>query len=377
MNRIPLKDFSDYFFESIAQGAQNQLQITSICNAKCIFCSNEQNPFKIKRCSFRSYNELEKVVYATPTFTGPIHLNESLPGRISEGEAFIHPRFFDILKMIRGKFSNSIAISTNGALLTKEFIEKLKEYNPLQIAISIPTIRKEHWMESFHLTDGDHAISMAAFELLKANDIAISANLIPMPSWIGWDEIEETIKFLSDKVAHILVYAPGYTRESKIVNQMKHSKMELSLFLEEMGRKYSFTYYWSMDPRLPIHLNHDSIMNSMRFCVSHNCKNILWFTSTAALDRFTKEINGLGLGFPLNNAVLEIKNNVYGGNIECSGLWLLQDLYAALEDYLKNNPKPDQIFMPKGFLDKYGFDLQGENIQDFFKKYIEIGVGLL
>ena len=58
---IPLKTFSDYFFESVSIGSTNQLQISSICNAKCIFCSNEQNPFDIKRCSFRPLEEIEKI----------------------------------------------------------------------------------------------------------------------------------------------------------------------------------------------------------------------------------------------------------------------------------------------------------------------------
>jgi len=42
---IPLRNFSDYFFENVSVGYSNQIQITSTCNAKCIFCSNEQNPF--------------------------------------------------------------------------------------------------------------------------------------------------------------------------------------------------------------------------------------------------------------------------------------------------------------------------------------------
>ena len=377
MGVIPLKEFSDYFFENIANGAQNQLQITSICNAKCIFCSNEQNPFKIKRSNFRSFSELEKVIYATPTINGPIHLNESLPGRMSEGEAFLHPKFFDILKLIRSKFTNTISISTNGALLTKELVEQLKHYNPMQIAISIPTIDKEYWKETFRMDDLSYTTAMNSFDLLDSNRIAASANLVPMPAWIGWDNIEKTIEFISRRVAHILVYAPGYTKESKIKDKLVYDKMELSLFLERMSKKYTVIYYWHLDPRKPLYVNYDLLTKNISFAVTQKYKNLLWLTSTAAKEKFTDILASVVLGFPINHSVLEVNNKVYGGNIECSGLWLIQDIYDALDDYLSKNPVPDQIFMPKGFIDRYGFDLQGNNIIDLFKKYPHITIGLL
>ena len=118
---IPLKNFSDYFFENVAtpiggnQLAANQLQITSACDAKCAYCSNESNAFETLLTKFRDVKEIEKVLYATEFINGSIILNESLPGRISEGEALIHPKFFDILDLIRKKFRNPIALKIGRA----------------------------------------------------------------------------------------------------------------------------------------------------------------------------------------------------------------------------------------------------------------------
>lgn len=374
---IPLKEFSDYFFENISTGSTNQLQITSICNAKCLFCSNEQNPFDIKRCSFRPVEEIEKVIWGTSEINGPIHLNDSLPGRISEGEAFLHPDFFTILRIIRNKFNNAIGITTNGSMLTPELIKQLKEFSPIELSISFPTIDKEHWKESFGLTDEHYYTVINSFSHLLNYGIKIIANVVPMPSWLGWEELEKTLEFLSNKVSHIIIYAPGYTKDSKIVDKLVYDKMEMSLFLEKMGKKYSFTYSWHLDPRTVLNISYDLITSNIWFSYNQKCRNFLWLTSVSAKDRFEELLKNLSIGIPINNTVLEVKNRVYGGNIECVGLWMIQDVYDTLGDYFSKNINPDQIFIPRGFLDKYGFDLCGNNIIDLFKKHSNLRIGLL
>jgi wyosine [tRNA(Phe)-imidazoG37] synthetase (radical SAM superfamily) len=378
VNNIPLKNFSDYFFENISVGYNRQIQISSICNAKCIFCSNDQNPFEVKRCSFRPLEEIEKVVWAASDIRGSIQLNESLPGRISEGEAFLHPDFDTIMRVIRNKFKNEIKITTNGSLLTEDFIKHLEEFNPLEITISFPTIDKEHWKESFTLLNDHHYnIVVNSFLHLSNHNIKVFANIVPMPSWLGWNELEETFKFLSTRVQYIHVYAPGYTKHSKIIDKLKYDKMELSLFLNDMSIKYGFTYQWELDPRLVLGINYDLITNNIMMSYKDGNRNFLWLTSTSAKERFEILLEKLCVGVPINNIILEVKNDIYGGNIECSGLWMIQDVDKALVNYLNNNPHPDQIFLPKNFLDMYGFDLCSINILDLLKKYSGIRIGLL
>ena len=376
---IPLKEFSDYFFENISTGHINQFQISSICNAKCIFCSNDQNPFEIKRCKFRPLEEIEKLVWSTDFINGPIHLNESLPGRISEGEAFIHPQFFEILKAIRNKFTNIICITTNGIALTPEFIKKLQDFNPIEICVSFPTIDKEHWKESFGGLDDEHYYTVVnSFAHLTSKEIGITGNIVPMPSWIGYDELNKTFKFLAQHIKHFTIYAPGYTKHSKIIDKLIYDEMELSLFLDEMSKKYNFMYNWHLDPRNVLYVNYDLIINNIVFPYKNRqCKSFLWLTSVPAKKRFEKLLSNLSLGIPVDHIVLEVKNNTYGGNIACVGLWMIQDIYDALDDYLSKNEIPDQVFIPKGFLDKFGFDLCGNNILDLFKKYSNLRIGLL
>jgi len=367
---IPLKDFSDYFFENVATGYDNQLQITSKCNAKCMFCSNEQNPFEVKRCAFRDIREIEKVVWAMPfNLNTPISLNESLPGRISEGEAFIHPKFFEILEIIRRKFPFLlIKITTNASKLTPEFIDKLKNFNPLEISISTTSITKEFWKKSYNLTDKHYDIAYNSYKLLKENNIAVTVNLVPMPSLVGWNDLEKTIKFYAPSFFYI--YGPGYTKYTKgDLSKFEYDKMELSLFLERMSYRYGFIYEWPLNPRAPLELDHKNLFHTMKNFVVNGRKNFLWLSSVAARERFEKVINSLAVGLPVKNNVIDVKNHTYGGNIEVAGLLVLKDVEKTLNEYLKSNEKPDIVFIPRIFLDRFGFDLSGDNVNDFFKKY--------
>jgi len=79
---------SKYMYETIAIGAGNQLPISSVCNAKCIFCSNNMNPFPIYREGFRSLKDVKKgIALLDANNSVEIRIGDSLPGRISEGEA--------------------------------------------------------------------------------------------------------------------------------------------------------------------------------------------------------------------------------------------------------------------------------------------------
>jgi molybdenum cofactor biosynthesis enzyme MoaA len=378
MNAIPLGNFSDYFLENISVGYNNQIQISSICNAKCIFCSNEQNPFEIRRCNFRPLEEIEKIVWATESINGSIQLNESLPGRISEGEAFLHPDIFTILRVIRNKFKNPIKITTNGSLLTPDIIKQLKEFNPIEITISFPTINREHWKESFKILTNEHYdIVINSFTELSNNNIKVFASVVPMPSWFGWNELEETFKFLSSKVPYITIYSPGYTKYSKNIDKLICDKFELSLFLESMSKKYSFIYNWDTDPKKALYVNYDHITDNIMASYSDGCRTFLWLTSVSAKERFDVILKQLVVGIPINNTIIEVKNEMYGGNIECVGLWMIEDVDKVLVNYLNNNPAPDQIFIPKKFLDKYGFDLCGVNILDLLKKFSAVRITML
>jgi len=364
---IPLSNFSEYFLENESIKATNQIQITSMCNAKCIFCSNEQNPFEIKRYDFRDPREIEKIIWATEHIDGTIHLNESLPGRISEGEALIHPKFTEILGIIRKKFKNPIGITTNASLLSEDMIQTLACFKPIEITISLHSTVRENWKNCFNLGDQQYETAVNSLMLLKRYGINFYASMVPLPSWFGYEDVEKTVKFFSDHMCReVLIYAPGYTKYTKpeVIEKLKFNKHELSNFFILMKNKYNIAFNWSLDPNKHLELNTNYIVNLLKKFNKNRVKESYWFTSVSAYERFERYMKSMNIGNPGKISVVPVENDVYGGNIECVGLWMLKDIKKKIKDLqLKNK----FIVIPGFFLDQYGFDLMGENIVDVIK----------
>jgi len=368
---LPIKQFSNYFHENNSINAYNQIQITSKCNAKCIFCSNEQNPFEIERLDFRDPKEIEKVVWATPFINGYIHLNESLPGRISEGEALIHPQLFEILKIIRKKFNNTIVITTNGSLLTEEMIQKLACFKPIEIVISFHSTDRENWKNIFNLGDQQYEIAVNSFNLLNRYKIPINASMVTMPNWLGYNDIEKTLKFFKDnKCNDVIIFSSGYTNytNKEVVNKLIYDKRELSNFLKMIKEKYHLYIKWPGDPDLPLYINVLYLTDIIKNISISGLEEVYILTSVAAYDRFKILIADINISSPMKLIPVKVENKTYGGNIDCLALWMIDDIRQKIKELNLNNTT---IIFSDEFTDKYGFDLMGENLLDFKRECIE------
>ena len=136
----PTDGDSIFFREWLASGRPlNQLPISAVCNSRCIFCSNDLNPFPVARGLFRDVEDVKlQLALMDEHYREPIRLSDSLPGRIAEGEAFLHPQFFEILRLIRRKFpTNLLCFTTNGSMLDEAFVNELSRYRPIEITLSM------------------------------------------------------------------------------------------------------------------------------------------------------------------------------------------------------------------------------------------------
>lgn len=377
---IPLRSFSDYFLENMATLGNHwsQLQITSACDARCSFCSNDQNSFETARARFRDIKEIEKMLFAMPQHNDPIILNESLPGRLSEGEATIHPKFIEILGLIRQNFRNVIATTTSGSRLTPELIEKMAQFNPIEVTLSVPSANEKYWTEIFKLKSRHFENAMNSILLMQKYGISVKVNMTPMPAHVGYNDLENTIKFLANNnIKHIFIYAPGYTKytPAEALGNMLYDKEEMSNFLYEMSHKHKIEIEWLLDPYKGLNVNHSHIRNIARDFYRMGAPESYWFISTAAYDRMVDMIKIVTKNIPHKINFVKVENRAYGGNIECNGLWMISDVRDAEKEY---NIQNQLCVMPIAFLDKYGFDLSGENIVDFFKqstnKYVTLRI---
>ena len=257
----------------------------------------------------------------------------------------------------------------------EETINRLAEYNPIQITISVSSIAKNLWMESFSLNEDSYDIAISSFDRLNRVGIRPTASLVPMPSWFGYEDIENTFIFLKGKIDKIVIYSPGYTSytNSSIVDKLKFNMNEMIQFLDDMSCKHDIYVDWSLHPKLPLQVNPDSISRMLNIAKSNN--HTIWFlTSVSAYDRFKELAYRAATGLKVDYEVIKVENESYGGNIICSGLWLIKDVKKKIDEELKKGIKPNLIVVPGAFLDKYGYDLSGNNFVDFKEDYEREGI---
>ena len=355
---------SRYMYETLASGADNQLPISSTCNGRCIFCSNKMNPFPIYTEGFRPIEDVKKGLTLL-TGTSEIRMGDSLPGRISEGEALLHPQILDILKLVRERFpATLIQISTNGVALTEDMAEKLVPFKPLKFTVSYHSDKPENWCRIFSLGEEKFKAARASFFHLVKRGFAVEAALVPLPAFVGYEDIENTIKVLRMFTNKIIIYPPGY---SKLVTEdlrkiMEVDFEELSRFISAMRKKHKVALDLMTDVLSPLDFYPEAVMKES-FFAGH--KNVLWLFSEGSFGRASKVLESFNAFVPNEHHPFMAKNGTYGGNIICSGLLMVSDYRSALEEALREfstkGIKIDLAILPRVSFDKYGEDLKGEN----------------
>jgi len=371
-----MNDFTltKYMYETVAGGYNNQLPISSVCNARCIFCSNNMNPFPIYREGFRPLEDIKKgMALLNPTPNTEIRLGDSLPGRISEGEALLHPDILKVLKIIRDKFPiNLIQISTNGAVLTKSFIEELIPYKPLKFTISYHSDNPKYWRKIFNLGEDKYKIARNSFLHLWKERFVIVGAIVPLPHLVGYDDIENTIKTIGCFTKEVIVFAPGYSflvlRALK--KNMRVDYCQLSRFLIKMRKKYKMDLYFSTDPLMPLPFFPYEVM---KHSFEAKFRNVLWLLSEAAYGKARKILEGWNNFVPNEHHAFMVKNNTYRGNIICSGLLMVQDyrkaIKKALAGFKKRRVNIGLIILPMNSFNRYGDDLRGENYSKLSEEF--------
>lgn len=136
-------------------------EVTSACNLRCKHClsrsgkpnSNELNTKEAKKL----IDSLEKMKV--------LYIN------ISGGEPLLRPDIFELLGYASKK-KLAIDLLTNGALITKDIIERLEDTNIFHLQVSLDGIGKTH--DQFRGISGSYERSIKAIELLRDADYGVS-----------------------------------------------------------------------------------------------------------------------------------------------------------------------------------------------------------
>lgn len=93
------------------------VEITSICNLKCIHCYNDSGKEKNEISIEGFQNILETSIGKDFSLT------------ISGGEPLLHSKFWELIKLAKEKGVSDILIITNGTQITEEIAKKFAEYD--------------------------------------------------------------------------------------------------------------------------------------------------------------------------------------------------------------------------------------------------------
>jgi hypothetical protein len=231
---------SIFFREWLAGGRPpNQLPISAVCNNRCIFCSNDLNPFPVARGLFRDVEDVKlQLALMDEHYRQPIRISDSLPGRIAEGEAFLHPQCFDILRLIRRKFpASQLCFTTNGSMLDEAFVKELSKFMPIEITISMHSTRPDLWARIFGKDESSATTAINTPQLIKKYHMDLIGTIVPLPGICGWQDIENTYGALVSRGAkRMILYRPGYSRCSppEAVRAMECPLGEFTDFADRM-----------------------------------------------------------------------------------------------------------------------------------------------
>ena len=187
--------------------AQNLGSLSTVCNCHCRFCYEDGNPPGLfeREPPFVSVQEAQ-------TRGRYLRDGKGLP-RESKGffEPLANPDFLTLLMLMREQDPDGlIDVTTNGALLSEQLIDRLADLAPVYVNVSL--ISSEAGMRRKVMGDRLADQAIGAIELLRDREIPFMGTLVPWPEQ-GLDDVAATLEYLDKHEARFVrVSMPGLTR---------------------------------------------------------------------------------------------------------------------------------------------------------------------
>jgi hypothetical protein len=303
----------------------------------------------------------------TAGYREPIMMSDSLPGRISEGEAFLHPRFFEILTLVREKFlSNVLHFTTNASLLDEPFVRRLAQFRPLEINVSLHSAQPRLWTRIFRGTPRQAETALGSLALLRQAGIAFTGTIVPLPRLCGWDDIAATFAFLvAGGAKAVLLWQPGFSQKTPAALRRRIAcpAEELEDFLARQRERYpGYPIHPQPNPAeardVPVKRVIEATLRGNPRTGGGAYRRVLWLASEAAWPQLSRRVAEAAAGIAAEHRVVPVRNRSYGGNIRVSGLLMVPDFLAAGRQALARWPAAELILIPQRAFDSFLRDLQ-------------------
>jgi NifB/MoaA-like Fe-S oxidoreductase len=219
----------------------NILPITSICKLNCIFCSHKNNPPEVETYSFGHLDfELIKIMIEFLNPEQPVFIGESA-SKIIEGEPFVHPEIFQILKYLRQRWPKiEIKITTSGSFLAPDKTGLLKSLEPLELNISLNAPAPEDRV--FLMNDSRPENVFKLIPRLKSEKIDFEASIVSMHQPQGFKYIKRTFDFLESYTPKSLrVFMAGFSScaDKDLITDLSEYN-RLADFISNLKGEYSY-----------------------------------------------------------------------------------------------------------------------------------------
>ena len=236
---IKKRNKEEILFKTVKE--DNILPITSICKLNCIFCSHKNNPPEVETYSFGHLDfALIKTMIEFLNPEQPVFIGESA-SKIIEGEPFVHPDIYQILKYLRQRWPDiEIKITTSGSFMDLNQTELLKTLEPLELNISLNAPAPEDRV--FLMNDSRPENVFKLIPELKKYQINFEASIVSMHQLYGFEYLKSTFDFLEAyPPISLRVFMAGfssYAKKDLIIDQSQYYK--LAKFINEKRKGYSY-----------------------------------------------------------------------------------------------------------------------------------------
>jgi len=333
----------------------NQLPISAVCNSRCLFCSNHLNPFPISGGFFRDVEDIKLQLCAMSANDDPIRMSDSLPGRISEGEALLHPRLFEILELVRRKFFyNTLCFTTNATMLDSGFLKKLSTFRPIEINVSLHSLEPDLWARIFGQDLKKAETAVTSLPLIRAHRMDLVGTIVPLPRICGWEGIERTYAhFISQGAKSMIMYWPGHTKRTaaEVAKDLECSLVEFTDFAERMKASHGVPLIPHPDMVAPLEIRVETVIaktlkgNPQSGGAAYG--KVVWLSSAAAFRRLETLVEEKSASASNVHQVMAVDNETYGGNIMAAGLLMVEDFIRTGKKALEQWPDADLLLVPR------------------------------
>jgi hypothetical protein len=338
----------------------NTITLGNVCNASCFFCSQRMNPPGVIQDYPRLLAREQIDCFLRNDLVGGRNISIGSARHLNSGEFFLHPDSVQVLRRLPAVPINAF---TNGLHVTEEHVRALKELGA-QLSFSINDVRVANRVALMGGTAARHQSALELLDLLEKHDVAYSLWLLPTRTRLDNGDLEYSFRQLARLGRHFCLHTPGYTRYAQrdVVRELDIPLDALIQFCLLVKDRYRVDVGLENMPSLEDAGSHrrfiaDGLASSLGALRSTRAsvESCLFLCSEAVADLFPAALSAAGFGRSPWRAV---KSTVFGGNVSCAGLLLVEDYLIAARGFLADGGRqPDTIVLPR-----VSFDVNDEDL---------------